>query len=117
MFQQDENLPCLHFSLASLVFHEGTKPVNTVRLELPIFEALNMKRDLSDDEAKIISIRENSSRYLTLWWKVRKAWGDAARDAVCSLGTSTPSLSTNLLSPEAGSATPTHSSPVSVTQT
>ena len=73
MFQQDENLPCLHFSLASLVFHEGTKPVNTVRLELPIFEALNMKRDLSDDEAKIISIRENSSRYLTLWWKVRKA--------------------------------------------
>ena len=60
MFRQDENLPRLHFSLASLDFHEGTRPVNTVGAELPIFGALNMKRDLSEDEAKIISIRENS---------------------------------------------------------
>lgn len=58
MFRQDENLPRLHFSLASPVFYEGTKPVHTVGAELPIFEALNMKRDLSEDEAKIISIRE-----------------------------------------------------------
>lgn len=60
MFRQDENLPCLHFSPASPVFHEGTKPVIMVGTDLPIFEALNLKKDLSEDQAKIISIRENS---------------------------------------------------------
>lgn len=69
------------------------------------------------------------------WVVFRGGWGQAGGGTLCGLAPGSqlwemlqemlsagwvPSplhWSTNLLSPEAGSATPTHSSPVSVTQT
>lgn len=68
MFQQDSNLPRLHFSLASPIFREYAKPVIAVETEWPICRGIFLKTRLSEPMTESKFLKGNCPG---AWWVSR----------------------------------------------